>query len=79
MKSTADISAAEFDRRFDAGEDISGQVDWSQARLVVPRRQVSVSLPAALLESLDREAARLSMTRERLLEVRLEERIAAAR
>lgn len=30
------MKAAEFDRRFDAGEDISKEVDWLKARRPTP-------------------------------------------
>lgn len=32
MEKREDMSAEEFDRKFDAGEDISGLVDWSKGK-----------------------------------------------
>jgi len=53
-----------FDERFDAGEDISDALDLSRARRPnVASRRVSVDFPAWMVESLDREAARLGVTR----------------
>ena len=63
---TKTISAEEFDRRFDAGEDISEYVDWSKARRpglelkgfgkirLLPGKSgtVTLSLPAAELRFL---------------------------
>lgn len=64
------ISAEEFDRRFEAGEDISGHVDWNAARR--PNRQtqrVNVDFPVWMVESLDREAAHLGVSRQALVKV----------
>ena len=52
------ISAAEFDARFDAGEDVSDHIDWSTAhRANLEARRVNVDLPAWMVAGLDREAA----------------------
>lgn len=37
-------SAAEFDKRFDAGEDITDLVDLSKARITRPDRKVRITL-----------------------------------
>ena len=34
-KSTKNITAEEFDKKFDAGEDLSEYIDWSQASKMV--------------------------------------------
>ena len=42
-----DLKAGESDRAFDAGEDVSGHVDWAQARRVnLEARRVNVDFPA---------------------------------
>ena len=46
-KSKAVMSSAEFDRRFDAGEDIHDLIDMSQA--TVPKQGEKVSPPAEVL------------------------------
>ena len=49
--------AGEFDRAFDAGEDVSGHVDWAQARRIdLEARRVNVDFPAWVVEALDRKA-----------------------
>ena len=46
MSHEKQISAEEFDRRFDAGEDISGHVDWAAARRPNKQTQrVNVDFP----------------------------------
>ena len=52
-----ELKAHEFDRAFDAGEDVSGHVDWPQARRVnLEARRVNVDFPAWVVDALDREA-----------------------
>ena len=70
------MKASEFDRKFDAGEDISGEVDWSKARRpsLAPRR-VNVDFPAWVVEALDREAGRLGVTRQALVKLWIAERL----
>ena len=51
------LKAGDFDRAFDAGEDVSGHVDWAQARRAgLEARRVNVDFPAWVVEALDREA-----------------------
>lgn len=73
------MKASEFDRKFDAGEDISGDVDWSKARRpnLAPRR-VNVDFPAWVVEALDREAGRLGVTRQALVKLWIAERLGKA-
>lgn len=70
------ISAAEFDRMFDDGEDISAYVDWSKARRpgLEPKR-VNVDFPTWMVEGLDREAKRLGVTRQALIKLWIAERL----
>jgi len=75
MKKT-DISDEEFERRFDAGEDISEFVDWKNAKR--PGREmcrVNVDFPAWMLQSLDREAARLGVPRQAIIKTWLADRL----
>ena len=62
------ITAAELDRKFDDGEDVSDYFDWANARRVNWEHElVELELPKAELAELDAEAARLGTTRERLV------------
>jgi hypothetical protein len=59
------ITAAEFDRRFAAGEDVSQFMDLSKARR--PGREVqrvNVDFPKAFLDEIDREAERVGVPRQ---------------
>ena len=59
------ITAAEFDRRFEAGEDVSQFMDLAKARH--PGRdvqRVNVDFPKAFLADIDREAERVGVPRQ---------------
>lgn len=70
------MKAREFDRAFDAGKDVDAVVDWSKARRPnVEARRVNVDFPAWVVESLDREARRLGVTRQSLIKTWIAERL----
>ncbi len=71
------MKANEFDRAFDADEDISGQVDWSKARRPnVELKRVNVDFPAWVVAGLDQQAQRLGVTRQALIKMWIAERLA---
>ena len=75
---TKTITADEFDRRFDAGEDMSDYLDFSKARrLGLEIKRVNVDFPAWMVNSLDREAARLGVTRQSVIKTWVAERLDA--
>jgi hypothetical protein len=62
------ISAEEFDRLADSGEDLSEYLDFS--KVTRPGREllrVQLELPLDLLQKIEREAAKRGMTREVLM------------
>jgi hypothetical protein len=70
------ISAEEFDRKFDDGEDISDYVDWSKAtRPGRAIKRVNVDFPDAMVRRLDMEAARRGVTRQALIKMWLADRL----
>jgi len=79
MKKKKDtITAKEFDRKFDSGEDISSYLDWSHAhRPGLEQRRVNVDLPSWMIDSLDQEAKRVGVTRQSVVKIWLAERIKA--
>ncbi len=71
------MKAKTFDRKFDAGEEVAGQLDLSQARRVgTDPKRVNVDFPAWMVDSLDREARRLGVTRQSLIKLWLADRLA---
>ena len=68
--------AAGIDRLFDEGGDLSEDLDFTRARRpnLKPRR-VNVDLPAWMVAGLDREAARLGVSRQALINLWIAERL----
>lgn len=70
------MKAREFDAAFDAGEDVSDQVDWSKARRPnLDIRRVNVDFPAWVVAGLDQQARRLGVTRQALIKLWIAERL----
>lgn len=70
------MKATEFERRFDAGEDVSGEIDWSKARRPnLEIKRVNVDFPTWMVESLDREARKLGVTRQSLIKLWLADKL----
>jgi hypothetical protein len=69
--------AAEFDGRFDEGEDIHDMIDLSKARITHPGRKVRITLdiPEALVADIDEVRARIGVDRGALIKVWLHERV----
>ena len=72
------MKAKNFDQQFDDGEDITSSLDISKARCVQQaQRRVNVDFPLWMIESLDREASKLGVTRQSVIKVWLAERLEA--
>ena len=70
------MQAEEFDQAFDRGEDVSSALDVAAARRPgVEQRRVNVDFPVWMIESLDREARRLGVTRQSIIKVWIAERL----
>ena len=70
------MKAKDFDQQFDEGVDISASLDLTKAKRVLQeQRRVNVDFPTWMIESLDREAGRLGVTRQSIIKVWLAERL----
>jgi hypothetical protein len=74
------MKADDFDRKFDEGvEDVVDDLDMSSARRPLrEQRRVNVDFPVWMVESLDREASRLGVTRQSIIKVWIAERLEKA-
>ena len=64
------MKAKDFDRAFDAGEDITKYLNLSKARRPEQDlKRVNVDFPVWMIHSLDREAKRLGVPRQSLIKV----------
>jgi hypothetical protein len=77
-KKQAAKAAAEFDKRFDEGEDIHDIVDLGKAKITRPGRKVRITLdvPEALVRDIDDVRERIGVDRGALIKVWLHERVA---
>jgi predicted DNA binding CopG/RHH family protein len=74
MKNT--ITNEEFDRRFDNGEDVTEYLDMTTIRHANQgSRRVNVDFPAWMVRALDREAAKMGITRQSLIKVVVNEHL----
>ncbi|MDR4521317.1 MAG: CopG family transcriptional regulator [Nitrosomonas sp.] len=70
------MKAKKFDSDFDSGKDVSAVLDIAKARRPLQKqRRVNVDFPDWMIESLDKEARRLSVTRQSIIKVWLAERL----
>ena len=70
------MKAKSFDRRFDEGKDVTENLDLSKARRPLQRqRRVNVDFPTWMIQSLDREARRIGVTRQSIIKIWLAERL----
>lgn len=70
------MRAEEFDQKFDDGEDVTGDLDFTAIRRPgLEQRRVNVDFPAWMIESLDREARRLGVTRQSIIRAWIGERL----
>ena len=73
------MRAEEFDRRFDASEDITQYLDMSGARRPGQSvKRVNVDFPVWMIASLDKEARRLGVPRQSIIKVWVAERLERA-
>lgn len=64
------MKARDFDKKFDAGDDVSRHLDLSKARRPGHEQQrVNVDFPVWMVDSLDREASRLGVPRQSLIKM----------
>ena len=74
------MKASELDKRFDEGvEDVIDEFDLSKAtRPNKEQKRVNVDFPVWMVESLDREASRLGVTRQSIIKIWIAERLEKA-
>ena len=71
------MKAKTFDSKFDSGGKIVNQLDLRKARRIgTDAKRVNVDFPAWMVDSLDREARRLGVTRQSLIKLWLADKLA---
>ena len=70
------MKANEFDKKFDGSAEIISALDLSKAkRPMLDQKRVNVDFPIWMIESMDREANRLGVTRQSIIKIWLAERL----
>ncbi|MBN1997001.1 CopG family transcriptional regulator [candidate division KSB1 bacterium] len=70
------MTAEEFDRKFDNGEDVSEFLDLKKTtRPGYEQKRVNVDFPVWMIQSLDKEAKRLGVTRQSIIKIWIAERL----
>jgi hypothetical protein len=70
------MKAEDFDKKFESGEDISEYLDLK--KLEKPgqeQKRVNVDFPVWMIDSLDREARRLGVTRQSIIKFWIAEKL----
>lgn len=70
------MKAKDFEQQFDENLDISTMLDVSKSKRVLQaQKRVNVDFPTWMIESLDKEAGKLGVTRQSIIKVWLAERL----
>ena len=70
------MKATRFDQKFDAGESVLEHLDLHRAdRPGLDIKRVNVDFPQWMVQSIDRQARRLGVTRQSLIKLWLAERL----
>ena len=73
------MKAKKFEQQFDDSVELVASLDLSKAKRVLQeQRRVNVDFPTWMIDSLDREASRLGVTRQSVIKVWLAERLERA-
>ena len=72
------MKAKKYEQQFDEDVDLTASLDLSKARRVLQeQKRVNVDFPTWMIDSLDREASKLGVTRQSVIKVWLAERLEA--
>ena len=70
------MKAKDFEQRFDEGTELTDSLDLSKVRRVLQKqKRVNVDFPTWMIDSLDRGASKLGVTRQSVIMVWLAERL----
>ncbi len=68
------MKAKDFDKRFESGENITALLDVKKSRRPgIEQKRVNVDFPVWMIDRLDREAARVGVTRQSIIKMLISE------
>jgi hypothetical protein len=72
------MKAKDFEQQFEEGTDLTATLDTTKAKRVLQeQRRVNVDFPTWMIDSLDKEASKMGVTRQSVIKVWLAERLEA--
>ena len=70
------MKAKNFEENFESGDEILQHLDLSKAKRPMQKhKRINVDIPEWMVDSLDREAGRVGVTRQSIIKVWLAERL----
>jgi hypothetical protein len=73
------MKAKKFEQQFDENIDLTAALDLSKAKRVLQeQKRVNVDFPTWMIDSLDKEASKLGVTRQSVIKIWLAERLEAS-
>lgn len=73
------MKAKDFERAFEAGDDLTGHLDLAKSRRPSQeQKRVNVDFPLWMIQQLDKEAKRLGVPRQSIIKVWVAERLKQA-
>lgn len=70
------MKAKKFEQQFDDGVDLTASLDLSKGKRVLQeQKRLNVDFPTWMIDSLDREASKLGVTRQSVIKIWLAERL----
>lgn len=73
------MKAKKFDEKFESGEDLTDNLDFSKARRVNQElKRVNIDFPTWVVEDLDKHSKRLGISRQALVKVWIAEKLKEA-
>jgi hypothetical protein len=73
------MKAKDFDKKFESGDDLTDNLDFSKARRVNQEsKRVNIDFPLWVVEQLDKQSNRLGITRQALVKVWIAEKLKEA-
>jgi hypothetical protein len=73
------MKAKDFDKKFESGDDLTDNLDFSKARRVNQEsKRVNIDFPLWVVEQLDKQSKRLGITRQALVKVWIAEKLKEA-
>ena len=68
------LTAAEFDRAFERGEEFEA-LDLESTRVHIPMQRINLDLPKPMLRKIDHEASRIGVPRTSVIKLWLSEKL----